>query len=184
MIHSVGSAFNRTLKSINKAKHVQFKLTNSISIIKDPNVVMITYDSGADGTYISERDRVKARLPILRQSSKKVRVANGEIVKAKNITALPFPQLSARARQAHTFKQFPNSLMLMSVGQTSDDGTISIFTKDGVTVHKEEKVQSHAKESQSSLVSGMSMEDIESHSCNNEDSGNHDNHQRKQESAP
>ena len=125
---------------------------------------------------------MKAGLPILRQSSKKVRVANGEIVKAKNITKLPFPQLSARARQAHTFKQFPNSLM--SVGQTSDDGTISIFTKDGVTVHKEEKVQSHAKESQSTLVSGMSMEDIESHSCNNEDSGNHDNHQRKQESAP
>jgi hypothetical protein len=28
----------------------------------------------------------------------------------------------------------------MSVGQTLDDGTISIFTKDGVTVHKEEDV--------------------------------------------
>jgi hypothetical protein len=81
MIHSVGSAFNCTLKSINKAKHVRFKLTNNIRTIKDPNVVMITYDSGADGTYLSERDRVKAGLPILRQSSKKVRVANGEIVK-------------------------------------------------------------------------------------------------------
>jgi hypothetical protein len=107
-----------------------------------------------------------------------VRVANGEIVKAKNRTTYPFPQLSERARQADTFEQFPNSLM--SVGQTADDGTISIFTKDGVTVHKEEKVQSHAKESQSSLVSGMSMEDIESHSCNNKDSGNHNDHQRKQ----
>jgi hypothetical protein len=67
-----------------------------------------------------------------------VRVANGEIVKAKNRTTLPFPQLSERARQADTFEQFPNSLM--SVGQTADDGTISIFTKDGVTVHKEEDV--------------------------------------------
>jgi hypothetical protein len=28
----------------------------------------------------------------------------------------------------------------MSVGKTSDDGTISIFTKDGVTVHKEQGV--------------------------------------------
>ena len=28
----------------------------------------------------------------------------------------------------------------MSVGKTSDDGTISVFTKDGVTVHKEENV--------------------------------------------
>jgi NACalpha-BTF3-like transcription factor len=138
MIHCVGSAFNCTLKSINKAKQVQFKRTNSIRIIKNPNVVMMTYDSGADGTYISKKDRAKAGLPILRQSSKKVQVANGEIVKAKNITTLPFPQLSARARQAHTFEQFPHSLM--SVGQTSDDGTISIFTKDGVTVHKEEDV--------------------------------------------
>jgi hypothetical protein len=95
MIHSVGSAFNRTLKIINKAKHVQFKLNTNIRIIKDPNVVMMTYDSGADGTYISKRDRVKAGLPILRQSSKKVRVANGDTVKAEHITKLPFPQLSA-----------------------------------------------------------------------------------------
>jgi hypothetical protein len=28
----------------------------------------------------------------------------------------------------------------MSVGKTSDDGTISIFTKDGVTIHKETDV--------------------------------------------
>ena len=87
---------------------------------------------------ISAREIVKAGLPILRQSSKKVCVANGEIVKSKQITTLPFPQLSARVRKADTFDQCPNSLM--SVGQTSDDGTILIFTKDGVTVHKEEDV--------------------------------------------
>ena len=28
----------------------------------------------------------------------------------------------------------------MSMGKTSDDGTISIFTKDGITVHKEQDV--------------------------------------------
>ena len=28
----------------------------------------------------------------------------------------------------------------MSVGKTADDGTISIFTKDGVLVHKEDDV--------------------------------------------
>ena len=28
----------------------------------------------------------------------------------------------------------------MSVGKTTDDGTISIFTKDGVSVHKEQDV--------------------------------------------
>jgi hypothetical protein len=137
MMHSVGSAFNRKLKSINKAKHIRFKLTNNIRTIKDPNVVMITYDSGADGTYLSERNRMKAGPPILRQSSKRVMVANGDTVKAKHTTTLPFPQLSARARQADTFEQFPNSLM--SDGQTADDGTILIFIKDGVMVHKEEE---------------------------------------------
>jgi hypothetical protein len=68
----------------------------------------------------------------------------------------------------------------MSVGQTADDGTILIFIKDGVMVHMEEKVQSHAKESQSSFVSAMSMDNIKSHSCNKEDRGNHNDHQRKQ----
>jgi hypothetical protein len=49
---------------------------------------------------------------------------------------LPFKALSAKARQADSFDDCPSSLM--SVGQTCDDGTVSIFTKDGVTVHKEQ----------------------------------------------
>ena len=51
---------------------------------------------------------------------------------------LTFPKTSAKANEADTFKDFTSSLM--SVGTTSDDGTISVFTKDGVTVHKEEDV--------------------------------------------
>jgi hypothetical protein len=57
---------------------------------------------------------------------------------AKHVTQLPFDQLSDKARTADTFTDFPNSLM--SVGTTSDDGTLSIFDKHGVTVHKEEDV--------------------------------------------
>ena len=34
---------------------------------------------------------------------------------------------------ADTFKDFPHSLM--SVGKKSDDDTVSVFTKDGVTFH-------------------------------------------------
>jgi hypothetical protein len=60
------------------------------------------------------------------------------VSQAKHVTKLPFDQFSDKARDADTFTDFPNSLM--SVGKTSDDGTISIFTKDGVTVHKEEDV--------------------------------------------
>ena len=99
---------------------------------------MVDYDSGADGNYISEEDRRKAGLPILRASTKKVGVANGGTSKATHVTRLPFQKLSAKANEADTFKDFTSSLM--SVGKTSDDGTISVFTKDGVTVHKEEDV--------------------------------------------
>jgi hypothetical protein len=67
-----------------------------------------------------------------------VGVANGGRSQAKHVTNLPFKQLSSQATQADSFADFPTSLM--SVGKTADDGTISIFTKDGVTVHKEQDV--------------------------------------------
>ncbi len=38
--------------------------------------------------------------------------------------------------QADTFQDFPTSLM--SVGKTANDGTVSVFTKEGVSVFKEE----------------------------------------------
>ena len=97
---------------------------------------MLTYDSGADGHYISESDRKQARLPILRPSTKRVVVANGEESHGNKVTALPIPQLANKDTEADTFDDFPTSLM--SVGNTSNAGTISIFTKEGVTVHKEE----------------------------------------------
>ncbi len=99
---------------------------------------MMTYDSGADGHYISEEDRCKAGLPIIQKSTRWVGVANGGVSQAKFVTQLPFKDLSAQAMQADTFQDFPSSLM--SVGKTANDGTISIFTKDGVTVHKETDV--------------------------------------------
>ena len=100
---------------------------------------MITYyDSGADGHYISERDRKAAHLPILRKSTKVVGVANGGTSTAKHVIQLPFSKLSAKANTADTFEDFPNSLL--SVGKLADDNTISIFTKDGVTVHNEKDV--------------------------------------------
>jgi hypothetical protein len=40
--------------------------------------------------------------------------------------------------QADTFQDFPTSLM--SVGKTADNGTVSVFTKDGINVFKEEDV--------------------------------------------
>ena len=96
----------------------------------DPTILVI-YNSGADGHYITEENRKQAQLPILPRSSKKVNVANGKTCKAKFTTQPPFQSLSTSERVADTFTEFPHSLM--SVGKTSDDNTISIFTKSGVT---------------------------------------------------
>ena len=98
---------------------------------------MITYDSGADGHYMSEDDRAKLRLPILRASTKRVGVANGAASKGKVVTKLPFPQLSDEAAEADTLDEFKTSLM--SVGKTADDGntpfsqkTMSKFTRNKI----------------------------------------------------
>ncbi len=99
---------------------------------------MLTYDSGADQHYLSEKDRQRLGLPILQVSAKTVGVANGQTCSGKFVTKLPFPQLSQQAAEADTFNNFPHSLM--SVGQTADDGNISIFGREGVEVYKEEDV--------------------------------------------
>jgi hypothetical protein len=135
--YSLGSAFNRTIKKINKNKHVSFATHNRVhQYSSNEQPIMVTYNSGADGHYISKKDRRKAGLLILRTSTLKVGVANGGISKAKYVTQLPFRQLVAQATQADTFQDFPTSLM--SVGKTADDGTVSVFTKEGVNVFKEE----------------------------------------------
>ncbi len=97
MVHSIGSAFERAVKTINNTKHVRFSLQHKVCTIKNNNVVMVTYDSVADGHYISEKDQAKVGLPILRPLSKRVAVANGTTSRGKNVTQLPFPTLSAQA---------------------------------------------------------------------------------------
>jgi hypothetical protein len=65
--YSLGSAFNQTIKKINKNKHVRFATHNSVhQYIKNRQPIMVTYDSGANGHYISEKDWRQAGLPILR----------------------------------------------------------------------------------------------------------------------
>jgi hypothetical protein len=99
---------------------------------------MLAYDSGVNRHYISKQNQCNAGLPILRPSTREVRVANGSTSNTKYVTQPPFQKLSAQLRQADTFQDFPTSLM--SVGKTSDDGTVLVFTKEGVNVFKEEDV--------------------------------------------
>jgi hypothetical protein len=68
--NSLGSAFNRTLKKINKNKHVRFATSNKVhKYTYNEQPIMITYNSRADGHYISDKDQRKAGLPILRPST-------------------------------------------------------------------------------------------------------------------
>jgi hypothetical protein len=118
---------------------VRFQRTPTVVTFHARNEAkMMTYDSGADGHYFSEDDRKKAGLHIIQKSTKRVGVANGGTSTGKYVTKLPFQNLSDQASEANTFENFPSSLL--SVGKTADDGNISIFTKKGVTVHKEEDV--------------------------------------------
>jgi hypothetical protein len=137
--YSFGSVFNQMIKKINKNKHVSFATHNKVHhYINNEQPIIVTYDSGADGHYISKKDQRKAGLLILQTSTQKVGVANGGTSNAKYVTQLPFQQLSAQAMQADTFQDFPTSLV--SVGKTANNGTVSVFTKDGINVFKEEAV--------------------------------------------
>ena len=133
-------AFRRATQSIKpNTTRVRFATKHTVRTFNN-NVTstLLTHDSGADGHYVSEKDCIAAGLPILKRSNKHVGVANGGSSQAKHVRQLPIKQLSSKANQADTFEDFPTSLM--SIGKTADDGTISIFTKDGVTVHKEQDV--------------------------------------------
>ena len=98
--YAIGSCFKRAAQSMQSTtKHVSFARTHTVRVYNTTNepAVLATLDSGADGHYISEVDRKRAQLPILRPSSKRVGVANGGCSTAKHVTALPLPRLSPRA---------------------------------------------------------------------------------------
>jgi hypothetical protein len=64
--YSLGTTIGRTLKKISNNKHVRFAKNNKVHLFdKAETPIMITYDSGADGHYISKKDRRKAGLPII-----------------------------------------------------------------------------------------------------------------------
>ena len=122
-----------------EGNHVHFKSKPSIDTYqKQNNPPMVTYNSGADELYLSKKDRTKLGLPILRTPDKKVGLANGGAYNGKCITSLTFPQLSSKGTEADTSEELPTSLI--SMGKKADDGNMSIFTKYGVTIHKEEDV--------------------------------------------
>ena len=123
----------------NNNQQVRFRRTPTVTRFHNKEEpIMITYDSGADNHYVSEAERIKLKLPILRPSHKRVAVSNVGTSKVKYLTQLPFPQLSTISAESDTFEEFPSSLM--SVGKTSDDGILSILAHEKVQVYKEADV--------------------------------------------
>ncbi len=107
--YRLGSTFNQTIKKLNRNKHVSFATQNEVHLFNATSIpsIMLTYDSGANGHYISKHDQCKAGLPILRPSTQQVGIANGGTSNAKYVTQL-FCKLSAQLQQAETFQDFPH----------------------------------------------------------------------------
>ena len=74
----------------------------------------------------------KARMPILQKSTKRVNVATGGTHVATNVNPLTIPQVSTRAAETHTFKNFPT--LPLRVDKVNNDGNVSIITQQRVTV--------------------------------------------------
>ena len=106
----VGNSFSTEIHQCNNSitcdgKHVQFKSEPSIATYQQHNnTPMLTYDSGADGHYLSKKYRTKLGLPILRISDKKVGLSNDGACNGKCVPTLPFPLLSSKAAEADTFE--------------------------------------------------------------------------------
>ncbi len=100
---------SQTFKKISNNKHIRFAKHNKVHLFCNTETpIMVTYDLGADGHYISKKDRCKAGLPIIQKSTRWVGGANGGVSQAKFVMQLPFKDLSAQATQADTFQDFPS----------------------------------------------------------------------------
>ena len=64
-IYGFCTAFKRTATQLlTNKKQVTFRETNNNNVVEQVNTVHLTYDSGADGHYVSKDDRKEACMPI------------------------------------------------------------------------------------------------------------------------
>ena len=76
----MATAARRLFKQIKQGSKQRVRFATSVNTQEYDESAMaaeVTYDSGADGNYMSEEDRAKLGLPILRVSTKRVKSANG-----------------------------------------------------------------------------------------------------------
>ena len=71
--YGICTAFKRaSTQLLTNKKHVTFGESHHNNKVEHANTVHLTYDSGADGHYVSKDYRKEACMPILRSSNKKV----------------------------------------------------------------------------------------------------------------
>jgi hypothetical protein len=105
---ALSATIHSAMNNFSTDRHVRFASKTQVRHYdSQATTPLITFDSGADGHYLSETDRLTAGLPILRPSSGQVGVANGGTSKARYVSRLPFPQLSSNATLADLFDDFP-----------------------------------------------------------------------------
>lgn len=120
----------RSLKATLKA-WIDSRTGNKKIFKRNPSTMIL--DSGASSHFM----RAEERLPITGISTKIVSLPNGETINASHKTELPFPSLTAKARQADVLPGLRNN-SLVSVGKFSDADYTTIFHPQGkgVTVHR------------------------------------------------
>ena len=93
--YQMGTSLRRAIQHLrHDNQRVLFDTKNSVTRFHCKSIAaMITYDSGADGPYISEEYIKRARIPMIRKPNKQVRVANGGIRKGQYVTKLPFQDI-------------------------------------------------------------------------------------------
>ena len=86
--YAMSSTFWRAIRHLKcNNQQVWFQSKPTVAIFRDDNdTIMVMYDSGADGNYVSEADRKKAELPILRWSMKCGGVTNENASSGKFVT--------------------------------------------------------------------------------------------------
>ncbi len=64
--YSLDMTISQTFKKISNTKHIRFAKHNNVHLFSNTETpIMVTYNLGADGHYISKKDRCKAGLPII-----------------------------------------------------------------------------------------------------------------------
>ena len=82
---ALSATIKRTASALFAKKGVRFESKIKVRTYHgNDESIMVTYDSGADGNYVSKDDRRKAGMPILRKSTKQVGVVDAGTCRGKS----------------------------------------------------------------------------------------------------